>query len=249
MSKSFKILKSKKKPTKQLPKFMEAVKWIGIANPVLQPSEETGEMFSTERKILGTGFYIKNKPYIVTCHHVISPFLKDTEAEAGEILSGVRSSIREVLLVGSAYGFNTASVVGVDMKHDIAILEEHVDKERRKKHANAFGFKFGKEFPNVGERVAYAGYPMGDALCYENHHATYAEGAIGSVPRSTPDLNKIQITGPTTGGYSGGPLFSRYNQETLYGMVYEQPSERGASDAAIFYAVGANHVHNLLNCF
>lgn len=249
MSRTYKISKSKGKGAKQLPRFMSAVKWIGIANPVLEPNEATGEMFRTERKILGTGFYIKGKPYIVTCHHVISPFLTDEESVAEEILSGVRSAIREVLLVGSAFGFNTASIVGIDLKHDIAILEEHVEKDKRKDHANKFGFKIGREFPNVGERVAYAGYPMGDVLCYENHHATYAEGAVGSVPRNTPELNKIQVTGPTTGGYSGGPLFSRYNQETLYGMVYEQPPERGATDAAIFYAVGANHVYNLLNCF
>jgi len=233
---------------KDQPEFVNAVRWIGSAIPQHAPNPETGEMFTTRISVSGTGFYLKNKPFLITCYHVVSDFVEQEDKIAEGLLQGEEENKSKVLLVGSPFGCSPASVVAVDIKHDIAILETHVPEELRKEESK-IGFQIGKYFPKIGERVAYCGYPLGDALCGETHHPTYAEGAIGSVPRLSKEINRIQISGPIVGGYSGSPIFSRYHQNTFLGMVYQTAPDVRAGQAGIFYGVGYEHIENLARCY
>jgi len=235
------------------PEYVEGVRWIGIGSPVYDPFSEVEDMFSMHVEVAGTGFYIKNKPYVVTCYHVISDTLGQIEIQniknqkKDELIDPKKEQLK-ILMVGCIQEVHRAAVVAVDVKHDLALLELQATDEVKKMEASK-GFELAKSYPKIGERVGYCGYPRGNVVNTDSKHPTYAEGAVGSFPQKTKDINKIQISGSVIGGFSGSPIFSRYRQKIVYGMVYCGICVDAKDDSEIFYGVSYEHINNLLNCF
>jgi len=252
MADSYKIYRKAGKKT-DYPEYIEGVRWIGIGSPLYNPFSDVEDMFEMHVYVAGTGFYIKNKPYVVTCYHVISDTLDQIEIQntsehkKDELVDSKKGQLK-ILMVGCIQDTHRAAVVAVDVKHDLALLELQTSEEVKKMEASK-GFELAKSYPKIGERVGYCGYPRGNVVNKDSKHPTYAEGAVGSFTQKTKDINKIQISGSVIGGFSGSPIFSRYKQKIVYGMAYCGISDDGKDDSEIFYGVGYEHIANLLKCF
>ena len=200
---------------------------------------------------MGTGFYLKNKPFVVTCYHVISDCLDPVNIKSQHTKTFIEKQgerfIRN-LLVGNGEDREKASIVAMDPKHDLALLELHIPENQRKEESES-GFELAKEYPEIGTRVGYCGYPIPDRLCRESIQPTYAEGAVGSYVQRTKTINKIQISGPIIGGFSGSPIFSRYKQKTVFGVAYDSVADDSIGRSEIFFGIGFEHVNNLSKCY
>ena len=131
---------------------------------------------------MGTGFYLKNKPFVVTCYHVIAKCLDPVNIQSPHYEHAIRDEGHRFihnLLVGSENKKEKALIVAIDPKHDLALLEVQIPENHRKEES-AYGFELAKDYPKIGERVGYCGYPIADLLCRESIQPTYAEGAAGS---------------------------------------------------------------------
>ena len=99
-------------------------------------------------------------------------------------------------------------------------------------------------YPNVGEQVSYAGFPLGKQLLISGPSPTYSEGVIGAQIRQKGPKKQIQITGPVAGGFSGAPVVMKSCGSKIVGVLSDSPSKE-AGDANIFMAVSWQHVKAL----
>jgi len=255
---SYEIVRAKKHKQKKLPKvgnrpeYVDGVRWIGMDIAEFNHKGDVNEMFAINTHILGTGFYLKNKPFVVTCYHVIAQFLDPVNIQSPHSEQAINDEHRfrfiKNLLVGNENGKEKAQIVAMDSKHDLALLEVQIPESHRKEES-AFGFELAKDYPKIGERIGYCGYPVADMLCKESIQPTYAEGAAGSFVQKTKTINKIQISGPIIGGFSGSPIFSRYKQKIVYGVAYDSFADNATGRSEIFFGVGFEHIANLAKCY
>jgi S1-C subfamily serine protease len=254
---SYEIVKAKKNKQKKLPKvgnrpeYVDGVRWIGMEFADFNHEGDLNEMFSIRTHIMGTGFYLKNKPFVVTCFHVIEDCIDPVNIQSPHSEHSIRSGRDRYiknLIVGDENGHEKAVIVAIDPKHDLALLELKISEEHRKEESRC-GFELAKEYPKIGERVGYCGYPISDKLCVESIQPTYAEGAAGSFVQKTKTMNKIQISGPIIGGFSGSPIFSRYKQKIVYGIAYTSAADDASGRSEIFFGAGYEHIANLARCY
>ena len=204
-----------------------AVRTIATFNPKFNPNK--GEVFSNELNVRGTAFWLKDYKILVTCSHVVN-----------EILS-LPLELAGLLVVGNHGQHKRAIVNMVDYQHDLAVLslvnndgtplgKEIIDSE------SSAGLIIAKNYPNVGEPVAWAGYPLGSQLLNHIQDPTYSEGVVGISKREDGNRKNIQISGVVVGGYSGSPVISKKEGHVL-GILSNGPQNSG-----IFMATSFEHI-------
>jgi serine protease Do len=146
--------------------------------------------------VLGSGFFIDNKGYIITNHHVIASEV-DAEYEGfSKLYVKLPANINEKI---------PAKVVGYDRLLDVALLKLEMNPPFI--YTFAGPVKYG-----VGEKVSAIGAPLG----LEN---TVTSGILSNVSRRFLQMGDvIQVDAPVNPGNSGGPLLDeKYN---LIGIVF-----------------------------
>jgi S1-C subfamily serine protease len=147
-------------------------------------------------RVLGTGFYIDPRGYVLTNYHVISSEV-DPKYEGYSRLSVRPSDAPETRI--------PAKVIGYDRLLDLAVLKVDAKPE--------FVFSFDRaKSPLPGERI----YAMGSPVGLEN---TITSGIVSAVGRRLlPTGEVIQVDAALNPGNSGGPLVD--GEGRVLGVVF-----------------------------
>ncbi|QQS15877.1 MAG: trypsin-like peptidase domain-containing protein [Candidatus Moraniibacteriota bacterium] len=215
-------------------KLLSAVRTVGILKPKFNP---VAKGFDSPRlEVNGTGFWIDNGSFI-TCAHVVENLLNQPIEITGILVVG-----------GNLKPYRKATVSVLDYKHDLAILNiepNDDDDVKLLEHEVLEGLEICSEHLDVGEKIAYAGFPFGTQLLNEKHSPSYAEGVIGNdVNDEGAGFKTIQISGPIVGGYSGAPIVMRKNFQKVVGVVSHSPSLE-VGPASIFRSIHWKHINEL----
>ncbi|MCL1827656.1 MAG: serine protease, partial [Candidatus Cloacimonetes bacterium] len=134
---------------------------------------------SQETNSTGTGFFINDDGYIVTCSHVID------NANTIKIKYGKNEYV--------------AQVIAKDNVKDLAILKIN--------QKNVFHFSI-LDFPNVdlGDKVYVLGFPLTELLGTD---IRLTDGVVSARSGIGSDQNYFQISAPIQPGNSGGPIFNQ----------------------------------------
>jgi serine protease Do len=151
-------------------------------------------------RILGSGFFIDPRGYILTNHHVIVSEV-DPEYEGFSRLY--------IRLPGKEGDKVPARVVGYDRIFDIALLKAEVTPEFW------FSIPYNVPLPELGEKVYAIGSPLDPIL--EN---TITSGIVSSIGRRKflQNGDVMQIDAPVNPGNSGGPLLD--DEGDVLGVVF-----------------------------
>lgn len=217
------------------PEVYKSVRAIGTLKPKFQPNQ--GKIFADQLDIRGTAFWLKDYKILITCAHVVQDLASSPIEIAG------------LLVVGNLGNYQPALVSAIDFSHDLAVIslpldtpKEVIDKE------SGDGLEIVTDYPEIGESIAYAGFPLGLQLLDAKHSPTYAEGVIGAKKREDNFKTQIQITGAVTGGFSGSPIVLKDGRTKLVGVLASSPSKE-AGDANIFMAISWEHVKSIAEMF
>ena len=195
-----------------------------------QGDDEDGPLTSGERQALGSGFIVDPRGYIITNNHVIDKADKIYVKLAGDPDDGARISGRP------------ATVVGVDVETDIAVIKINADKPLPTvKLGNSDGAQ-------VGDWVLAIGSPF-------SLEQTVTAGIVSAKNRGLPDdrdangLSKqfqrfIQTDAAINPGNSGGPLVDLAGQ--VVGMntaIYTQSS----GSEGVGFAMPSNIIAKVYN--
>lgn len=170
----------------------------------------------------GTGFVIRNN-LILTVSHVfsLSDFSderkilfeqqkEDDKTNMEEIIRGFTRGIR-IKVNGTFYNGN---LVYFDSEHDFSILETKFNSQPLTLNLN----------PNleIGEEVAFCGYPGRHNFSPDTSPFTVSEGIISSLYNAkligSKEVDVIQVSAVSLSGYSGAPLFLKNTGEVV-GMM------------------------------
>jgi S1-C subfamily serine protease len=148
-------------------------------------------------RVIGSGFFIDRRGYILTNHHVI-------ESEVDPKYEGY--SRLYVRLSNSAVGDRIpAKVVGWDKTFDLALIKTEVTP------AYIFGGSIGQSM-TPGDRIYAIGSPAG-------LEQTLTSGIISAMGRRLLQVgDSMQVDVPLNPGNSGGPLLS--DKGDLIGIVF-----------------------------
>lgn len=134
-------------------------------------------------RVLGSGFFIDKKGYIVTNHHVISDMVNPKYEGYSRLY---------IKLAADQDTRIPAKVIGFDKVHDLALLKCEIDPP--------FVLNLGSSKDlNIGDKVNCIGTPLG-------LHGTVTSGIVSAVDRklfTTGDV--FQIDAAVNSGNSGGP--------------------------------------------
>ena len=213
------------------PQVYKAVRAVGIFRPKFQPNPPV-KIFADSLNVIGTAFWLKDYKVLITCAHVVQGLL------------GAPIEITGLLVIGNRGNYMRASIDLLDFSHDLAVLRlAETPKELLEKEASD-GLEITENYPNVGENVAYAGFPLGLQLLNSTQAPTYSEGVVGAQLRHHGLRKEIQITGAVIGGFSGAPIVSKKEAAKLIGVLSSSPSQ-DAGKANIFMAISWEHVKTL----
>lgn len=218
--------------TNEEPKVYKAVRAVGALRPKFQPDAQ-GKIFADKLDVRGTAFWLKEYNILITCSHVVQDL----------VIAPIE--ITGLLVVGNRGNYLRASVGMVDFDHDLAVLRlpPDVPKEALDKELED-GLEIVDDYPEVGNAISYAGFPLGVQLLNSTQAPTYAAGVVGAQLRHSNAIRKdIQITGVVTGGFSGSPVVLQ-DTNKLIGVLSNSPSKEAGS-ASIFMAVSWEHVKAL----
>lgn len=208
-----------------------AIRTVGILKPVFNPTAKGFE--SPQLEVKGTGFWLASGVFL-TCAHVIEKLINQPIELAGMLVVG-----------GNRKPYRKATYNILDFKHDIAMLEVEPNNESdavalREEIAN--GLEIFEGSIDVGEKIAYAGFPLGTRLLNDGHSPSYAEGVIGNeVLNDREGLKTVQISGPVIGGYSGAPIVLQKDNKKIIAIVANSPSIE-AGQANIFHGIHWKHI-------
>ncbi len=219
------------KETEQ-PHVYKSVRAVGTFKPKFDPRE--GKIFSDELNVIGTAFWLKDQKVLVTCAHVVQTLLSAPLEVTG------------LLVVGEAGNYRRAVINNIDLQHDLAILRlvgednNPIHGEELVKEANS-GLSIVSEYPEVSEKICYAGFPLGNQLLDKLHSPTYSEGVIG-IKKKEDGLKKvIQISGAAVGGFSGSPIVLQSDSTKLVGIISNGPRQT----PNIFLSISWEHVKSI----
>lgn len=218
------------KKTKKQPEVCLSARTVGVLKPTFDPAQRGFK--APEITVLGTGFWIKGKAIFITCAHVVDHILGAPIELAGMLVVG-----------GNGVEYKKAIISSIDFSHDIAILSIEADENYIKQQYDQ-GLEINEEEIEVGEEVAYAGFPLGNQLLNQKHSPTYTEGVIGQEILSAIGPKWIQISGPVIGGYSGAPIVLKESGKVI-GMLSNSPSKE-AGNASIFKSVHWKHLKSIV---
>lgn len=211
------------------PQVYKAVRAVGVVRPTYQPQSKS---FGNNLQVIGTAFWLKDYKVLVTCAHVVQGLLAGPLEQTG------------LLVVGNLGKYARAAIASLDLAHDLAVLQIIEESEQFVNEETASGLEIVDDYPQVGEAVGYAGFPMGSQLLDSIHSPTYAEGVIAVQLREGPFKKEVQITGAVAGGYSGAPVVLKKDPLKLIGVLSSGPSAPGAQ-GNIFMAISWAHVKAL----
>jgi len=186
------------------------------------------QVFADSLDVRGTAFWLKNEKLLVTCAHVVQELL------------GAPLEVSGLLVVGNQGNFQRATIGVVDYVRDLAVLNLIAPPQFIESEA-ATGLLIAQSYPDVGARVGYAGFPLGQQLLASSPDPTYAVGVIGTQVRQQGNRKDVQISGPVVGGYSGSPVVAEEKPDSVVGMVSNSPSPE-AGQAGIFMATSWKHI-------
>lgn len=183
---------------------------------------QEGETGAFDQTVIGTGFNIDESGIVVTCRHVLEPFLKDRLAPptlwAVFVSVDVQEEAVRFLLSPISYAFSYSH-------QDLAVV-----RLRNPDHRLPFLSLGSTENVTEGSRVVVCGYPLGWALqeLGKSVSSTFQVGIVSSViphpafPRRKLQFYRLDI--PLNPGNSGGPVFLE-SDGTVVGTVYERPQD------------------------
>lgn len=214
------------------PYVCNAVLAVGTLKPEFDPAQKN--FIPPQLRVRGTGFWLKHHEAFITCAHVVAD-LAQTPIE----LSGM------LVVGGNGAPYLKATISVIDFMHDLAVLHVDGDDNFLKQQSEA-GFDIIDKAIEVGEKVAYAGFPFGNLLLNERHTPTYSEGVIGTDILDKNGPKEIQISGPIAGGYSGAPIVLQSDPSKIIAVVSNSPSKE-AGDASIFKGIHWTHLKEILD--
>ena len=178
-----------------------------------QPTNQTTEWLWS-----GTGFFISEKGYIATNHHVVD---------------GAKQMQVTFKQNGQTKTYK-AEVVVTDPTNDLAIIKivdnSFVDLPK-------IPYVFTAKTEDVGTSVFALGYPKTQKLGEE---IKFTDGTISAKTGAQGDIRLYQISVPITHGNSGGPLFDK--QGNLVGIT----SSGWDNEDNINYAIKSIYLKNLI---
>lgn len=185
--------------------------------------------------VIGSGFFIDKRGYIVTNHHVIEAMV-DSKYEGYsrlyiKLLSDVDTKI-------------PAKVIGYDPLLDLALLKVEIEPE--------FVLKLGSSKAlNIGDKISAIGTPIG-------LEGTLTSGIISSVNRKLLTLgNVFQLDAAVNSGNSGGPLIDENltvqaivfaGVPQFQGLNFAIPVEYLKQELAVLYS-GREFVHSWIGAY
>ena len=185
--------------------------------------------------IIGSGFFIDERGYIVTNHHVIDSLVNPKyEGYVRLYIKLPEDSLTKI----------PAKVVGYDSLLDLALLKVEITPD----YVLALGSSDELE---IGDKISAIGTPVG-------LEGTLTSGIISSFDRRLLSLgNVFQIDAAVNSGNSGGPLIDKNLKVQaivyagllqLQGLNFAIPVEYLKQELAILYARG-EVVHPWTGCF
>ncbi len=186
-------------------------------------------------KVLGSGFFIDKRGYLITNHHVISDMV-DPAFEGYSRLY--------IKLSGNEDDLIPAKVIGWDSEMDLALLKTEIVPE--------FVFSLGSsEDLSVGDKINVIGAPLG-------LESSLSEGVVSNTKRKLFSSGDVfQIDAPVNSGNSGGPCIdkNRKVQAVVFagvlqsqGLNFAIPVEYLKQELPFLYSGGAYN-HSWTGCY
>ena len=134
--------------------------------------------------VIGSGFFIDRRGYIITNHHVIAEMVNPKRKNSCKLYIKLPSDMEKKI---------PARVVGYDSLMDLALLKAEIDPD--------FVFELGASSDlAVGDSISVIGTPIG-------LEGTLTSGIISSASRQLFTMGKsFQIDAAVNSGNSGGPI-------------------------------------------
>ena len=146
--------------------------------------------------VIGSGFFIDRRGYIVTNHHVISEVVNPKRKTTCKLFIKLPSDMEKKI---------PAKVVGYDSVMDLALLKVDYEPD----FVLALGSSSELE---VGDKISAIGTPIG-------LEGTLTSGIISSTSRTLITMGKVfQIDAAVNSGNSGGPLID--SNRTVQAIVF-----------------------------
>lgn len=216
--------------TNSVPYVCNAVRTVGVIKPQFNP--QTKGFMPPQLTVKGTGFWLKDKKAFITCAHVVTGILGAPIEVAGMLVVG-----------GNGVEYKKATISILDYIHDLAVLSIEAD-ENYLMQQTLSGLDIREQIINVGEEVAYAGFPYGNALLNARHTPTYSEGLVGTEILEDTLPKTIQISGAVAGGYSGAPIVLKSDLTKIIAVLANSISDQAGS-SNIFRGIHWKHVKGL----
>ena len=185
--------------------------------------------------VIGSGFFIDRRGYIITNHHVISEVVNPKRKTICKLFIKLPSDMEKKI---------PARVVGYDSVLDLALLKADIEPE----FVLALGSSSDLE---IGDKISAIGTPIG-------LEGTITSGIISSTSRSLITMGKVfQIDAAVNAGNSGGPLIDsnrRVQAVVFAGMLQYQglnfaiPVEYLKQELPLLYK-GEELKHNWLGAY
>lgn len=138
-------------------------------------------------RVLGSGFFIDKRGYLITNHHVINDMV-DPKYEGYSRLYIKLASDQDTRI--------PAKVIGYDSILDLALLKAEIDPP----YILSLG---SSQDLQIGDKVSAIGTPLG-------LHGTLTSGIVSAVDRKLFTTGEVlQIDTPVNSGNSGGPLIDK----------------------------------------
>ncbi len=208
-----------------------AVRAVGVIKPEFNAQQKN--FMPPQLRVNGTGFWLKHREAFITCAHVVQGLLCAPIEVTGMLVVG-----------GNGFEYRKASISIIDYVHDLAALRIEADKPYIDAQI-ASALEIVDRKINVGEQIAYAGFPFGNELLNSKHTPTYSEGVVGSEILEDTLPKIIQISGPVASGYSGCPIVLKGEPTKIIAVLANSPS-KAAGEASIFRGIHWKHLKELL---
>lgn len=141
----------------------------------------------TAERVIGSGFFIDEKGYIVTNHHVIAELVNPKYEGYGRLY---------IKLSGDEETRIPAKVIGWDSVHDLALLKSEITPPYVFELGSSAGLK-------TGDSIFAIGSPLG-------LESTLTSGVVSSTNRRLFTTGKVmQIDAAVNSGNSGGPCVDK----------------------------------------
>lgn len=207
-------------------KLLNSVRSVGTIKPFFDP--KTQQFLPPQLEVRGTGFWVGNGVFI-TCAHVVQ-----------DLLAGIIEHVGLLVVGGNKNQYLKATISILDLEHDLAVLQV-IDKNHHKSQMDNC-LKINSKPENVGAKVRFAGYPLGNQLLNEEHTPIFSTAIIAHAASSAGKLRKeIKISGFIEGGFSGSPVVD--NENNVLGIVANHPQQT----KSIFNIISWEHLQKIVD--